>query len=83
MSVSILPTMHTQAPIALTAMRSDDAIDTSEGFSKHAFPAAMAAAKGIKSSWKGKFHGEMIVTTPRGSFHTCNFMCVGQEKVKW
>ena len=43
-------------------------MDNSDGFKIIQLPAARADIKGWMVSWKGKFHGVMISTTPLGSY---------------
>ena len=48
---------------------------SSDGFSTTAFPAATAIAVCVSGMLNGKFHGEMIPSTPSGSYAICARLC--------
>lgn len=61
--------------LKLTVGKTDDNVefnkvaafsDNSEGFKTQVFPAANAAASGLKAKPTGKLNGEITRTTPRG-----------------
>ncbi len=84
MSPSPVATRKTSSGIpassAICRMSTADMGDSSDGLSTTAFPVTSAAMTARMGLTTGKFHGEMIPTTPYGSRSTHAFFVTSHER---